>query len=158
MNEIPTAFNEGGVKLELLIAGWTGVALLAIVALCIAAFIFNVLDEDVLFFVGGMAALCGLIAGGTWLIMLTPYDGKYHHYYTVSGEVTSVSNVLTEASGDLTREPVVTLDSLDRPLVIDDSRAVELEGRDVVLRCTIGWNYQAADSYSCRIIDFGGAR
>jgi len=87
------------------------------------------------------------------VIALIPFDGKYHHIYRVSGTVESVSNVLSESGGDLTRKPVVKLNSASQPVVIEDPRAVELTGRDVDLTCTVEWVYQAMDRYNCSIYD-----
>lgn len=155
MNSLPEAFAEVGVTLPLLIAGWASVGLILIgLALVVLG---AVRDWEGTFFTGGVFIACGACGALVWAIMLMPYDGKFHHYYEVSGTVTDVSNVLSEANGDLTRQPVVTLDTVERPLVIDDPRAVSLLNRDVILRCSVEWNYQAADSYSCRIVDFGGA-
>ena len=86
-------------------------------------------------------------------IALIPYDSKYHHYYRVSGTVESVSNVLSENGGDLTRTPIVKLDSMSQPVAINDPRAVELQDRDVELTCTVEWVYQSMDRYNCSIYD-----
>ena len=99
------------------------------------------------FFVGAFAVILGIV----WLIMLVPFDAKYHQIYRVSGEVLSVSNVLSESGGDLTRTPVITLEGVDRDLTMDDPRAVNLQGKEVELTCGVAWHYQAADTYSCSI-------
>lgn len=157
---MPDAFTETAVRLPILIAGWTTLAL--VVAVVVGIVLASTGDAwssrasvgEFLVIFGG---ICGAIAVVVWFVMLIPFDGKYHHVYRVEGTVTSVSNVLSEASGDLTRQPVITLDSMTYPLVVDDPRAVTLDGRDVTLRCEVDWNYQAADSYVCRIISYGEA-
>ena len=98
-------------------------------------------------FFGAFAVILGIV----WLIMLVPFDAKYHQIYRVSGEVLSVSNVLSESGGDLTRTPVITLEGVDRDITMDDPRAVNLQGKEVELTCGIAWHYQAADTYSCSI-------
>lgn len=51
----------------------------------------------------------------------------------------------------LTRTPVITLSGVDRDITMNDPRSVNLKGKHVELTCSIGWNYQAADEYSCKI-------
>lgn len=98
--------------------------------------------------VGGIAVL----TGGIFLFgILVPFNPTYWDDYRVEGSVTSVSNTWTEDGGNIAGVPVVTVDTVDRPLVIDDPRAVFLDGYDVMLTCTIDWNYRAADEYTCRI-------
>ena len=99
-------------------------------------------------FTGGLAFI---LAGGSLVVGLFPYNPDYWPMYRIEGTVTSVSNVLTEDGGDLTRTPVVTLDTFDGPLVVDDVRAVNLDGKHVALRCDRHWVYQGADRWSCVI-------
>lgn len=156
MTTLPDAFTEGGIRLALLGLGWAALVLFALAAVCVfIAFMWFDADTSLWMVPALVCAIVGGLCAGLWVFALVPFDSRYWHYYTVSGEVTEVSNVLSEANGDLTRQPVVVLDSVDRPLVVDDPRAVQLQGRDVTLRCTVEWHYQAADTYSCRVIDFG---
>lgn len=158
MNTLPEAFTEIGVTLDLLITGWSALGLLILGGLVILAGMTGwdgSLRRDVAVPVGGFLVVASAAVALIWVILLIPFDGKYHHYYAVEGRVTEVSNVLSEANGDLTRQPVITLDSVDRPLVIDDPRAVQLLDRDVTLRCWVDWHYAAADTYDCRIVAFG---
>lgn len=102
----------------------------------------------------GFTISTGALAGITLLIFvitLVPFDTKYHQVYRVSGEVTSVSNVISDSGGELTRTPVITVEGVDRDITMNDPRAVNLQGKTVEFTCTVGWNYQAADSYSCKI-------
>lgn len=92
----------------------------------------------------------------TTALMTIPWRAEYLRLYRVETTVLSVSNVLTESSGDLTRQPIVELDGIDRPVVIDDPRIVRLEGADLTLTCTISWHYQAADTYTCSIYSLDG--
>ena len=98
--------------------------------------------------VGGFVLLCFGFIGA---IGLFPYKTEYWQLYRVSGEAVSVSNVLAEDGGEITRQPVVTLDTLDRDVVIDDPRAANIEGKQVELTCKKHWRYQAADRVSCDI-------
>ena len=90
------------------------------------------------------------------LLALFPLQPRYWQAYSITGEVLAVSNVITESSGDLTRQPVVTLDGFDRPLLVDDPRITTLEGQTVTLRCIPSWHYQAADTWGCSIRDYEG--
>lgn len=98
-----------------------------------------------------------LVCAGLMLIiaslMFIPYQWKYAEMYRVSGEVTRVSNVLQDASGQLTSSPVVELDSLDVPVEVNNQRAVGLEGKDVTLTCTLNWRYAAADRLVCDLFE-----
>lgn len=93
----------------------------------------------------------GIIILAVFLIVLTPFNGKYHQMYRVTGDVIEVSNILTESSGELTSTPVLEIEGIDRPVTMNDPRAVQLQGKNVTFTCAIGWNYKAADTYSCSI-------
>ena len=153
LSSVPVEFIDTGLRLGFLVCMWVTVVLVVITAAGLVAMIRS--DSDL----GAGAFMIGLIAtvvmAGIWAAVAFPFDYRYRHNYSLSGNVTSVSNVLDSASGDLTRTPVLVLDTLEIPVVVDDARAVSLEGRDVELRCTVGWNYQAADTYSCRIVSYG---
>lgn len=140
-------FQTIGLRLDIIIIFWVVIALLAFT---LTAFILDKFMGDWTMGVVVMAVFTGIaLLIGT--IMMIPFDAKYHHLYRVTGEVTSVSNVLSESGGDLTRIPVITLDTVDRDITIDDPRAVNLKGKNVELSCSIAWNYQAADQYNCQI-------
>lgn len=151
---MPDAFNEIGVQLPLLITGWIAVGLFIFGLLCLVVE-WRVGTDDIAGMTGAFAWIFAVFTLGVWVCLLIPFDGKYQHYYEVSGHVESVSNVIAESDDGLTRVPVVTLDNVRQPLTIDDPRAVTLLDTDVTLRCTIGWNYQAADTYDCRIAVYG---
>jgi len=94
--------------------------------------------------VAAFALLIGAISG-------FPYNPKYWQVYTISGTVKSVSNVLSQDGGDLTRTPIVTLNQFDTPIAIEDPRAVDLVDKDVTLICHLEWVYLSADRISCSI-------
>lgn len=100
---------------------------------------------------GFLSAGLGVIVLFCWVTALIPFDSKYHQMYRVTGEVLSVSNVISESGGDLTRTPVLTVAGVDRDVIVDDPRAVNLGGKTVDFTCTVTWHYQAADTYGCRI-------
>lgn len=96
-----------------------------------------------------LAGVVALVAS----LMFIPYEWKYAQMYRVSGEVTRVSNVFQDASGQVTGTPVVELDSLDVPVEVENQRAVGLEGKDVTLTCTLNWRYAAADRLVCDLFE-----
>lgn len=95
----------------------------------------------------------GLICSGyLWTVTSWPvWDAKYQHIYAVEGKVTEVSNTWTDSGGAVSSSPVVTLDSVDVPLIVKDSRIISMEGQDVRLVCEVEFVYQGSDIYSCRI-------
>ena len=146
---IPDGFTSLGWQLQLtisLIVFLVGLLLMVVSVIAqrrdwVELFVFMLL-------VGGISALMG---GIFLLSILVPFNPTYWDDYRVEGSVTSVSNTWTEDGGNIAGVPVVTLDTIDRPLVINDPRAITLEGHDVTLICTIDWHYRAADAYACRI-------
>lgn len=153
----PDLFTDVGYRLDLLVPLWVGV-----ITLVVALGVYLVgewMGADFLhtgFAV--MLGVCAFIALLGTAIIAFPYQSQYHKVYSLDTEIVSVSNVFTEASGDLTRTPVAQLAGVDRPVVIADPRVVDLVGEDVTLLCTVTWNYQAADTYSCTIRSIGGNR
>ena len=102
----------------------------------------------------GSAFVCGALAALTLLVGALsgfPYNPKYWQVYTISGTVNSVSNVLSQDGGDLTRTPIVTLNQFDTPIAIEDPRAIDLVDKDVTLVCHLEWVYLSADRINCTI-------
>lgn len=146
---IPDGFTSLGWQLQLAVS--LPVFLVGLLLMIVAVFALRRDWVELFAFmvlVGGITALMG---GISLLSILVPFNPTYWDDYRVEGRITSVSNTWTEDSGNMARTPVVTLDTVDLPLVIDDPRTVKLEGRDVSLTCTIDWHYRAADAYTCRI-------
>ena len=100
-------------------------------------------------FVTSCAACVAIIA----VIICIPFQPQYLQVYRVSGEVTKVSNVLTEASGSLTSTPIIELDTLPISVALDNERAVNLEGKQVTLTCTLNWRYASADRVECDLYE-----
>lgn len=163
----PDAFTQVGVQLPLLLSGWAALGCFLVAGTAALnswrrsrGARWHEPMDDFFLAIGGVGGLVvGLCAAALWVFMLVPFDTKYMHYYAVEGRVVDVTNVLSGDGDDgLVRQPVLVLDRVpDFPLVLDDPRAVELKGRDVALRCSIEWHYSAADTYSCRITDYGKA-
>lgn len=152
---IPTGFTSLGWQLPLTVSLISLIVCIVVLALCLAAW--HKWSSEAAVPVGATAGCFGIIALVPFLLFAVPFNPAYWDDYRVEGRVTSVSNTWTEDGGDLARTPVVTLDTVDRPLVIDDPRAITLDGHDVTLTCTIDWHYRAADAYTCRIAAIGRA-
>ena len=147
---IPDGFTSLGWQMQLAVSLPVFLVGLLLVVVAVVAISRAFVPElfVAVFLVGCIAAL----TGGIFLFgILVPFNPAYWDDYRVEGRITSVSNTWTEDGGNMARTPVVTLDTIDRPLVIDDPRTVQLEGRDVSLTCTIDWHYRGADAYTCRI-------
>lgn len=150
---MPENFAPIGWQLQLMVATPIVVALIAItIVLAVTAWWRQ--SEGWAYTAGsvGVVALIGVIF---WVAAAVPFTPRYWQDYRVTGTILSVSNTWTEDGGDMARTPVVTLDTVDRPLVIDDPRAITLEGQPVTLTCAIDWNFRAADTYVCRIAQIG---
>lgn len=142
-------FVSVGIRLPIII---TCIIFVVLVLITLACLFLDRGDFDTgWMFTALFTGIFAVILGIVWVVMLVPFDTKYHHIYRVSGEVTAVSNVLSESGGDLTRTPVITLEGVDRDITMDDPRAVNLQGKNVELTCGIAWHYEAADTYSCSI-------
>lgn len=170
MNKIPENFERLGFQLDYLVSFWLVVALFAVSAAFYVVWRkvkakLKALEEanphsyyrsDK----GDGWAFTSLVFGGFGAVVLlvlvifaVPFNTKYYYNYSVEGTVTSVSNVITESNGELNSNPVIEIDTLDQAVLVEDARAVSLEGKDVKLRCAIDWNYQAADKYNCQIAE-----
>lgn len=100
-------------------------------------------------FFTGSAALVAIIT----VLMCIPFQAKYYQIYRVSGEITKVSNVLMDASGSLTSSPIVEMDTLPISVALNNERAVNLEGKQVTLTCTLNWRYASADRVECDLYE-----
>jgi len=106
--------------------------------------------------IAGFVALAVLIVQA---LLLTPYQEKYLNWYTIQGNVVKIDNILE--NGDYTTEVfIVTLDSTDIPLRMEDSRILTQEGQDVELLCGFSWvNFgNSADEANCSIREAGYTR
>lgn len=84
-------------------------------------------------------------------VALFPYQPKYWQMYEVDSTVESVTNTFLDSSGEVSSVPIVQLEGVDRPVEVNDPRILNLNGQGVVFTCTMGWHYQAADTYKCKI-------
>lgn len=84
-------------------------------------------------------------------LVLIPYSSDYWRIYRVQATVEKATNVLVDASGELSSKPVVELSGIDRPVHVSDPRIVQLVGKDLTFTCQIAWHWQAQDTYACSI-------
>jgi len=148
--------NEVGVRLDLLVTGWVFGALVVITALLWLGFKkADVFDDDPWLMGAILSTVATVITGIVLAVSLWPYSTEYYKVYRVSGTVEKVTNKMVEASGEFSNTTVLTLDTVDRPVVMSDPRGVTLEGLDVDLTCSIKWHYQAQDTYHCEIYSIG---
>ena len=150
---MPENFAPIGWQLQLLVA--TPIVAAVIVATAILAIHARRLRSEGWYIAAGLTGFMALTGTVLWVVAAIPFNPLYWQDYRVTGTVLSVSNTWTEDGGDMARTPVATLDTVDRPLVIDDPRAVTLQGEQVTLTCAIDWNFRAADTYVCRIAQIG---
>lgn len=93
---------------------------------------------------GGLTAVVSII-------LLMPYDSKYHVFYRLEGNIVSVTNSFEHGSGELSYTPVVKLDTYDHPILMKSSRIMALEGKDVTLTCTLSWEPYGLDATYCGV-------
>lgn len=148
--------NEVGVRLDLLVMGWVFGALVVITVLLWLGFRkSDVFDGDPWLMGALFSAAFTVIIGIGLAVLLWPYSTEYYKVYRVSGTVEKVTNKMVEASGEFSESTVLTLDTVDRPVVMSDPRGVTLEGKQVDLTCSINWHYMAQDTYHCEIYSIG---
>lgn len=148
---------EIGTRFDLLVIGWVFGALVVITALLWLGFRkAKWYDEDMWGFPAILSTAFTVIIGLVLMVALFPYSTEYYKVYRVSGTVEKVTNKMVEASGEFSESTVLTLDTVDRPVVMSDPRGVTLEGKQVDLTCSIKWHYQAQDTYHCEIYSIGG--
>lgn len=87
----------------------------------------------------------------TWVLLLMPFNSKYHVFFKIEGEVTGVTRSFIEGTGDLSFEPVVTIQGFDQSVVVNDSRIYAAVGSEVSLTCSLEWVPYGADRTSCFI-------
>ena len=146
---VPDNFHSLGPQLTLVVLLWvTGIFLLLAVGLFLRGSFAG--SETCEFFSVVSLVICAG-AGTLTALYAIPYNPAYWNLYEVQGKVISVSGNFDSGSGKITTEPVVVLDTVERPVMVKDPRALTLADQDVRLVCTINWNYKAADSYICQI-------
>lgn len=96
-------------------------------------------------------AMVVLVGGIMWAVMLIPYDSKYHVYYSVEGTVEDVTRTFEDGTGELTGLPVVTLSTLDEPIIVNQSRIYSYVGEDVKFTCSLSWVAYGQDYLDCFI-------
>lgn len=105
----------------------------------------------------GMGLIITAIAVGIWLLIAVfasmPFNPYYWGVYEKAGTISSVSNQLTDGSGDVTYRSYTYQFAGDKTrYVLDDSRAASFtKGDTITLKCTPSWHLGAADTIDCQI-------
>ncbi len=105
-----------------------------------------------------VAIIWWIVAGVVAIIsvfLFIPFDGKYHHFYSVEGTLTDVSRSFVEGTGDLSYQPVATIEGFDQAVVVEDSRIYSAVGSNVTLTCSFEWVPYGADRANCFIRSIG---
>jgi len=88
-----------------------------------------------------------------------PWIPRFWFVYHATGVVQPVTNTFDHGTGTLTLSgALVKVEGINRPIFVEDSRLMAMAGQSVDLTCDLGFNYAAADDYSCRVSNFGGAK
>lgn len=136
-----------GYRLEISVLFWLVIACLALGAILLVLQFF--LRDDWTDIFGFFSGVFALILAGVLAFIAVPFDSSYWKYQKVEGEITNVSNTLSDDGGELTRQITFTVDDDPTIFTTEDARLTQLEGRDVTLRCTKEWIYLSAPKYSC---------
>ena len=98
-----------------------------------------------------LAVPFGLVTVALTIVTLFPFNPRYWNEYQISGNITSVTNTWDQNSGSVSNTPVITLDTYNNPLMLNDERAASLNGEDVTLMCSPNWTFRGEDQYVCRV-------
>ena len=93
--------------------------------------------------------IVAVMSGIVLAVTSFPYQSKYYSMYEISGEVTHVSNSLSEDGGELTRKVIVVLEDYYEPIIMDNPRGVVLENVDVTLVCSYEFVQYGMDNTNC---------
>lgn len=85
------------------------------------------------------------------VVMLIPFDSKYHVYHRLSGVIHVDTNTFDNGSGELTEGLVVyRVDGYENQIGSSDARLITLEGQNVDLTCSLEWRPYDADVTWCK--------
>jgi hypothetical protein len=85
------------------------------------------------------------------IFIYMPFNSKYWYNYKLSGTVESVTNKLENGNAKFTGSPIIKLSGYSEPIIMNDSRILTLEGREVDLTCSIKWAYEGLDATACSV-------
>lgn len=111
---------------------------------------------------GLTAAIAGgvlLIVGAVTIMICVPFDSRYYNFYVEKGTVGEVVSTVALGDDTVSNDFTFSLENDPRRFTITDPRIKTLQGQPVELLCSVGWNYQLADSWSCNLRGYeGGTR
>ena len=137
-----------GLRLEIIILVPASIILITLMA--VSLYLWWRKDLNVGLVIGS-AAPVGLVTVALTIATLFPFNPRYWNEYQISGNITSVTNTWDQNSGSVSATPVITLDTYNNPLMLNDERAASLNGEDVTLMCSPNWTFRGEDQYVCRV-------
>ena len=139
-----------GLRFEIIVLVPASIILVALMAISLYRWCRN--DESTFGCVGSSLAVpVGLVTVALTIVTLFPFNPRYWNEYQISGNITSVTNTWDQNSGSVSNTPVITLDTYNNPLMLNDERAASLNGEDVTLMCSPNWTFRGEDQYVCRV-------
>lgn len=148
-------FEVIGLRLDLAVMMWLTIGGFALAALLFGLGILvdakaRYADGEFAYVVAAIVAFFSVVIAIIWLILLIPYKPVYHHWYSASGTVESVTNIFEGGSGEISPGYVVELDSVDRPLMFNDPRILKADG-EINVACSVEWVPAGVDRLNCWI-------
>ena len=137
-----------GLRLEIITLVPASIILITLMA--VSLYLWWRRDLNVVFVIGSAAPVV-LVTVALTIAALFPFNPRYWNEYQISGNITSVTNTWDQNSGSVSTTPVITLDTYNNPLMLNDERAASLNGEDVTLMCSPNWTFRGEDQYVCRV-------
>ena len=137
-----------GLRFEIITLVTASIILIALMA--VSLYLWWRRDLNVVFVIGSAAPVV-LVTVALTIATLFPFNPRYWNEYQISGNITSVTNTWDQNSGSVSTTPVITLDTYNNPLMLNDERAASLNGEDVTLMCSPNWTFRGEDQYVCRV-------
>ena len=139
-----------GLRFEIIVLVPASIILVALMAISIYRCCRNY-ESTFGFVVAAVTTTLGFITVALTIVTMFPFNPRYWDEYQISGNITSVTNTWDQNSGSVSTTPVITLDTYNNPLMLNDERAASLNGEDVTLMCSPNWTFRGEDQYVCRV-------
>ncbi len=106
---------------------------------------------------GIVAAILLFGVGLATIVSCVPFNTKYYNYYVMTGTVSQVVTSVDLGQDSSTNDFTVALAGDQRRYNVTDPIIKTLQGDKVSLLCGVGWNNQAADTWTCSIRSYAGS-